>query len=171
MRNHPFTLGELFDLVPGAFHAKAELEAGRVPLVSCGWEGNGVIGYFDIPSEFTHERTVTVAFNGTPLTANFHPYRFGAKDDVAVLVPKQSMPEAVLLHVAALLNASRWRYSYGRKCYREKLARVSVDLPVDLRGKIDSERCSALFETAVGRLNAATATSISELLRTSNARL
>ncbi len=129
MRTRNFLIGDLFDLSPGAFHATSELEAGSIPLVSCGEENNGVIGYYDIPSESTHRRALTVSFNGFPLTTNFHPYLFGAKDDVAVLVPKTPLSDGTLIYIAALLNSMKWRYSYGRKCYREKLRYVRLPLP------------------------------------------
>jgi len=135
MRSAQFRVAQLFRLIPGYFHAKSELEAGTVPLVSCGYENNGLIGRYDIADEHTHHRALTVAFNGTPLTTNFHPYKFGAKDDVAVLVPIKPMANSLLIYTAALLNAKRWRYSYGRKCYREKLNNVSLVLPVDGTGK------------------------------------
>lgn len=131
MKLKRYVLSDLFRLMPGSFHATWELDPGDTPLVSCGWENNGVIGYYDIPESDVHERALTVAFNGAPLTTHFHPYRFGAKDDVAILEPLEPMSDALLIYVAAALNSKTWRYSYGRKCYREKLAHVEVALPVD----------------------------------------
>src|SRR5690349_16177830 len=96
-----FRLGDLFDLVPGEFHATGELDAGTVPLISCGEENNGLIGHYAIPFAKTHENSLTVAFNGFPLTTNYHPYRFGAKDDVAVLVPREEMTRGLLIYIAS----------------------------------------------------------------------
>ncbi len=66
--------------------------------------------------------------------AKYHPYVFGAKDDVAVLVARYDMTTAELVYVAALLNRMTWRYSYGRKCFREKLANVQLPAAVVKRG-------------------------------------
>ncbi|SRR5260221_5097414 len=160
-----FQIGQLFRLVPGHFHAKSELDSGRVPLISCGWENNGLIGYYDIPNENTHSHVLTVAFNGAPLTTHFHPYRFGAKDDVAVLLPISPMPNSVLIYVAALLNAKTWRYSYGRKCYREKLKNVSLTLPIERRSQaVDSELPDALLKEAHQRVKSAATESVEALL-------
>ena len=125
-------VGALFHVESGDFHAyAAELEPGGVPLVSCGNTDNGVVGYFDIPESKRYERALTVAYNGSwPIMTKFHPYEFGAKDDVAVLRPKLPMSTLALLYAAALLNKMIWRYSYGRKCFREKLSDVDLSFPV-----------------------------------------
>ena len=99
-----FRLPQLFEIKAGDFHATKELDAGKVPLISCGDVDNGLVGFFHIPKENIYERCLTVAFNGTPLLTKFHPYRFGAKDDVAVLIPRDTMSDSTLLHIAALLN-------------------------------------------------------------------
>jgi len=120
----------LFDVHSGDYHALKELEAGPIPLVSCGDTDNGVMGYFDIPSGKQYENTITVAYNGSwPIMSKFHPYKFGAKDDVAVLLPHQPMSTLALLYTAALFNRMTWRYSYGRKCFREKLEDVELPIP------------------------------------------
>lgn len=121
----------MFRVKSGDYHAVDELDPGNVPLISCGFIENGFVGYYDIPPEKSYCKAITVAYNGTfPLTTKYHPYRFGAKDDVAVLLPLYPMQERTLLYMAAHLNTLTWRYSYGRKCYREKLQKVSVSLPV-----------------------------------------
>lgn len=124
------TIESLFILKSGNIHAVSELDSGTVPLISCGDADNGLVGYFDVPPEKRFKHRVTVAYNGLPLLAKFHPYEFGAKDDVAVLIPRTPMRNATLLYVAATLNGLAWRYSYGRKCYRAKLYKVQIPIPV-----------------------------------------
>jgi len=159
-----FQLSDLFELVPGSFHATWELDPGDVPLVSCGWENNGVIGYYDIQPNDIHERALTVAFNGAPLTTHFHPYPFGAKDDVAVLKPLEPMSDSILIYVAASLNAKTWRYSYGRKCYREKLERVELSLPVKGRKReVDLTLPDSLLASAYRQVKADAAASVGAL--------
>jgi hypothetical protein len=126
----------LFEVHSGDFHAIKELDPGTVPLVSCGDTNNGVVGYFDIPKEFTYQNAITVAYNGSwPLLTKFHPYRFGAKDDVAVLIPRSETGRETLIYVAVMLNRLTWRYSYGRKCFRQKLQNVTIPIPVIGAGK------------------------------------
>lgn len=123
-------LDTLFEVRSGDFHAVSELDPGPTPLISCGTTDNGQVGNYEIPPEKTYKHAITVAYNGLPLTAKFHPYRFGAKDDVAVLIPRTALQDSTLLYMAAALNRMRWRYSYGRKCFRAKLQRLAVLVPV-----------------------------------------
>jgi type I restriction enzyme M protein len=164
MKSKDIQIGSIFDLAPGSFHATNELEPGSVPLISCGEEDNGLIGYFDIPSNKTHNRALTVSFNGFPLTTNFHPYRFGAKDDVAVLIPREQLSDGLLIYIAASLNNMKWRYSYGRKCYREKLKNVSVRLPMK-DGQVDSSVPDALFRKAYENIKRVAERSVETLIR------
>jgi hypothetical protein len=146
------TVSDFFKVVSGDFHAVGDLDAGRVPLISCGDTDNGLIGFFEIPWAKTYERALTVAYNGSwPLLSKYHPYRFAAKDDVAVLVPRSPLNEPTLLYVAALLNRMTWRYSYGRKCFRQKLERVRLAVPTI--GAADALR---IDEAAIAPLSPAT---------------
>ncbi len=124
-------IGVLFHVRSGDFHATSkELGPGSIPLVSCGDIDHGLVGHFDIPTEKQYQGAITVAYNGQPLAAKFRPYVFGAKDDIGVLVPRSPVNERTLVYVAAMLNAKRWRYSYGRKCFKNKLEAVEIDVPV-----------------------------------------
>ena len=127
-------LKDIFRIKAGYYHALAELDTGTTPLVSCGDENHGFLGLFDIPPEHTYADTITVAYNGKPLTAKFRPYAFGAKDDVGVLLPHNPLQQLTLVYVAALMNSMRWRFSYGRKCFKEKLSRLEIDIPCDWDG-------------------------------------
>ena len=130
--NRAATIGDLFRVRSGDTHAvDKELAPGDIPLVSCGDVNHGLVGYFQIPDEQQYENALTVAYNGAPLTAKYRPYRFGAKDDIGVLEPKEPMSPRILLYVATLLNARRWRYSYGRKCFKRKLEAIKIQMPED----------------------------------------
>lgn len=132
------TLESLFDLLPGDYHSLSEIDAGNTPTVSCGDTRNGIVGFYDIPPEHLHRDALTIAFNGRPLTTKMHPYSFAAKDDVAIAIPKKEVAPEVLLFIQAALNSERWRFSYYRKCFREKLKRLTLELPVK-DGELDIE--------------------------------
>ena len=166
-----FKVEDLFEVQSGDFHATSELDKGDVPLISCGDTDNGLVDYFEIPAEKRRRRSITVAYNGQPLTTKFHPYDFGTKDDVAVLVPRQPMTDAVLLLVAALLNRMQWRYSYGRKCFKEKLQDVVLKLPVVSANdaeSIDEKFCEELFCQALKRATDGTQRSVENLFAESS---
>ena len=60
------------------------------------------------------------------------------------------MSDGALVYVTAVLNALRWRYSYGRKCFKTKLQAVDIDVPIvtDASGALglDEEYISALLK-------------------------
>ena len=138
-------LSSLFTIHSGDFHATAELGDGDIPLISCGDTDNGLVGYFDIPPEKRHKNCITVAYNGSPLLSKFHPYEFGAKDDVAVLTPLSPMQPNTLFYIAAVLNNMTWRYNYGRKCFKAKLQSVQVLIPIDDDEKISEGEIKKMF--------------------------
>ena len=158
----------LFTVKAGDFHSLDELDSGGVPLISCGDLNNGLIGYYDVPAAKQYDHAITVAFNGSwPLTTKFHPYSFGAKDDVAVLRPIKPMPDAMLLYVAALLNRMVWRYSYGRKCFKAKLRHVELRLPV-IRKKdgdiLDEQVAEILLQSAIESVRLGAKQSVEQLV-------
>jgi len=144
---------DLFEVHSGDYHSLAELDSGDTPLISCGDANNGCVGYFDIPANKVYEKCLTVAYNGSwPLLTKFHPYKFGAKDDVAVLTPRKAISETALIYVASLLNGAVWRYSYGRKCFRQKLKDFRIAPPVIRKNgdiRIDETSIIKLFTRTV----------------------
>lgn len=129
LQYEPFLLGSLFDLQPGDYHSLADLPVGDTPIISCGELNNGVAGFVKVPKEHVYSGRLTVAFNGRALTTKHHAYEFAAKDDVAVCFPRRPLNVATELFIKFMLERERWRFSYYRKCYREKLRRLRVLLP------------------------------------------
>ena len=140
-----FALGDIYKLVPGDYHTAAKLKPGSFPLVSCGVLDNGIIGYVDVPSNRLYQNKITIALNGSPLTANYHPYQFAAKDDVAICIPGPNIQLTTEMFILAMLNRERWRYSYYRKCYIDKLRRFRVPLPAK-NGSIDEAAIRDMVE-------------------------
>ncbi len=140
-------MDQVFKIKSGDYHAVSELDYGQIPLVSCGEVNHGFIGRFDIPIEHRYSNAVTVAYNGKPLTAKYRPYEFGAKDDVGVCLPHKPLSDLALVYLAALLNSMRWRFSYGRKCFRNKLSQMEIDIPAVRQGghiRIDESHIAKL---------------------------
>ena len=133
-----FLLSKLFDIVTGDYHSVEDLKEGKIPLVSCSDNDNGIAGFYDIPIEKTYNNMITVAYDGRPLTAKYHDYRFVAYDNVGILIPTREYKKSTLLFITILLNIERWRYSYGRKCYRQKIENLTLKLPTK-DGELDEE--------------------------------
>lgn len=127
---------DLFELHSGDFHNASILPDGDIPLVSCGENYDGIIRFCSVSEKKIYANTLTIAYNGQPLTTNLHLYRFAAKDDVAVCLLKKKWKLTTLIYVQYMLNREKWRFSYGRKCFNEKLKQMSILLPVS-EGKVD----------------------------------
>lgn len=147
VRLEPVELDALFDLKAGDYHNIGELPPGEIPIVSCGDRDNGIAGYVDV-DEPTYRDRLTISFNGmNTLTTKYHPYVFAAKDDVAVCFPRKPLRLTTLLFVQVTLNRERWRYSYFRKCFLDKLRRFRVSLPV-INGELDEDTITTVVEAA-----------------------
>jgi hypothetical protein len=141
----PFALDSLFTLYPGDYHSLADVDRGSALVVTCADSGNGISETYSIPDDVMYRDALTIAFNGWPLTTKMHPYEFGAKDDVAVAIPKITLSSEALVFIQATLNSERWRFSYYRKCFSAKLGRLLIKLPVRHGGELDT----AFMESAV----------------------
>jgi hypothetical protein len=146
LRFKAMALGTLFDLRPGDYHAESDLQPGIIPLVSCGDEDNGVVSLVDAPEEHIYHHQLTIALNGRPLTTKYHPYPFSAKDDVAIATARTTLRLTTLFFIQAMLNRERWRYSYYRKCFLDKLRRFEVRLPATCDGSLDEHGMATVVE-------------------------
>ncbi|MYD30487.1 MAG: hypothetical protein F4X01_02565 [Nitrospira sp. SB0661_bin_20] len=145
MRLVPVALTDLFHIQSGDYHKADDLPDGEIPLISCGDTDNGLVRYCDVPEDHIYQNCLTVAYNGAPMTTKYHPYRFAAKDDVAVLFPKKRMVRTTIIFIQAILSCETWRYSYGRKCFKEKLSNVSIPLPMR-KEKLDEDFMKSVAE-------------------------
>jgi len=141
------SLNELFDLHSGDYHNASELPIGNIPLVSCGDINNGVMMLCSVPLDMTYRNALTIAYNGSwPLLTKYHPYTFAAKDDVAVCIPKEELLTSTLIFIQQIINRQTWRYSYGRKCFKHKLEKMKICVPVNTLNKIDEPVIANLLE-------------------------
>lgn len=152
MANMLVPITDIFIVNSGDIHAANQLDGGGVPLISCGQGDNGLVGFFDIDEDLIYQNAITVAYNGIPFTTKYHPYQFAAKDDVAVLQPRRALRVPTLLYIVAVLNSKIWRYSYGRKCFKNKMKKSYLLLPgeyVDGRFVIDEDYIESLWSKSL----------------------
>ena len=79
------------------------------------------------------------------MTTFYHPYTFTADDDMLVCVPMRWLKLSTIYYVVAYLNKQQWRYSYGRKCFANKVDKIFVELPVTPDGEIDQQTIEDLI--------------------------
>ena len=143
-----FSLRDLFTYInTGSVHVSGDLDAGKIPLISCKTTENGTEGYFDI-RENIFENCVTIASDGSwPMSSFYHPYKFSAKDNVIVCQPKNNLSLKAILFITAQLNSQIWRFSYGRKCYLNKIEKIQIPLPVIRNNEIDFGTIDMLIDS------------------------
>jgi len=138
-KTQEFLLSDLFIINSGEYHSINNLKEGKIPLISCSDIDNGIVGFYNIPDDKTDKGCITVAYDGKPLTSKFHDYKFSAYDNVGVLTPKGELRKTTLILITILLNIERWRYGYGRKCYKQKLEKLKIRLPITDKRKLDED--------------------------------
>ncbi len=143
-----FKLKQLFNYVnTGDFHVSGDLDPGNIPLISCKTIENGTEGHYDIDT-CIYENCVTIASDGSwPMSSFYHPYKFSAKDNVIICRPDDNLSLKSILFITAQLNSQIWRFSYGRKCYLNKIDKIQIPLPVDNKGKIDFKTIDAIVDS------------------------
>ena len=139
-------LTELFEEPStGAYHKSKALDEGKIPLISCTTLNNGAEGYFEIPAENIYKDAITIASDGSPLTSFYHYYPFTAKDNVIIALPKEDYKFTTKLFFTTQLNRLKWRFSYGRKCYQNKVHKIKIFLPFN-NNKLDENYIEYLFK-------------------------
>ncbi len=165
--------GSKFDEIPitqifrepintGFYHISNELDLGKIPLISCSSIGSGVEEWVNVPTteividrrggenaiNVVYKNAITIASDGKPLTSFFHYYNFCAKDNVMVCFPVKEYKLTTLLFIVAQLNTLIWRFSYGRKCYLNKVHKIKIFLPTRDNGTIDESYIEYLVKKA-----------------------
>jgi hypothetical protein len=125
-----FRLDKLFHLERGDFHSLTKLEDGNVPTVSRVSTNNGVVGKYKKPSKAHIYPPGLLTVSTVAGDSFLQVENFICTDNVVILVPKIKMKLTTLYYIRTILNEMKWRYSYGRQCYKAKLAQTRISLPV-----------------------------------------
>lgn len=142
---------EIFNLKRGHFHSIAALDQGKYPTISRVSTNNGLVGFYDIPegAEVIEPRTITVSTVSGD--AFVQPVPFIATDNVVLCTTKKQYKDlslASLLFITLMINMVKWRYSYGRQCYRTKFAETEIILPITETGELDEKYMEAMTKSA-----------------------
>ncbi|MEA1929405.1 MAG: N-6 DNA methylase [Patescibacteria group bacterium] len=144
-----FLLTDLFEapIKTGNYHKSSELDEGKIPLVSCVSVDCGFEGFYNIENKkHILQNAITIASDGAPLTSFYHYYQFTAKDNVLLCKPLREYKFSTLLFFVTQINSLKWRFSYGRKCYENKVDQLKIFLPINISGEIDEDYLNAIFK-------------------------
>lgn len=147
-----FTLTQLFnEISEGDYHVSSILTNGEIPFISCNSENNGLAGYFEIPVSQTYEKCMTITSDGEyAFTPFYHPYKFNAQDNVLICKPNKETTLPIIFFVMFQLRRMQWRFSYGRKCYSNKIDKIKFKLPITDDSSIDEKYIEHLVTNCYG---------------------
>ena len=142
-----FLISDLFTIQNGKGITADEIEEfkGDFPAVQSGELNNGVLGFIDrkyceeMNYTMTTSPCLTVARTGTAGFVAFQENGCVVGDSAKILLLKNSnvANKYVYLFLATILNANRYKFSYGRKVTEEKYNNLSIKLPVTPNGAPD----------------------------------
>jgi len=139
-----FKITELFDLGRGNFHSIADLDPGEYLTISRISTDNGLVGFFDKPTKAKIWEPKTLTVSTVTGDAFVQPLPFIATDNVVLLNEKNGPLKITSLYfIQFMINQVRWRYSYGRQCYKTKFAETEIILPIKENGKLDEDSMEA----------------------------
>ena len=126
-----FSITQLFSLEHGDFHSLNDLDEGSFPTISRIEYNNGIVGYHDKPDNALLYQPLTLTVSTVTGDCFVQLEEYIATDNVVVLTPKRKFEATTLFFIAMMINKEKWRWMYGRQCYKTKFSSTVVQLPVD----------------------------------------
>ena len=65
---------------------------------------------------------------------------FIATDNVIICKPRLQFRVTTLVFMQFMLKRQKWRYSYGRQCYKTKFSNSTIFLPSNSDGSVDEDK-------------------------------
>ena len=127
-----FRVADHFTVDLGGRDEIEDLEEGNWPFVSTSESMNGVKAW-KLPRRVYRPLAITVATDGSTCSSFVQEFPFYAFYKVAILRPRNDIPDDALYFVAYLLQRERWRYVYARKFGKSEDIRYPVNWPGPLR--------------------------------------
>ena len=134
-----YVVTDLFELQRGDFHSLSKLDEGNIPTVSRVSDNNGVVGYYDPPENARIYQPGVITVSTVTGDAFLQLKKFIATDNVVICIPKEPLRITTLFFIQAMINQAKWRYSYGRQCYKTKFAQTKIYLPVNEPNILDED--------------------------------
>ncbi len=142
-----FKITDIFNLERGHFHAIDRLNEGKYPTVSRVSVNNGVTGFYEKPTKAEVLPRLTLTVSTVTGDAFIQHSPFIATDNVVICIPISPLRATTLIYIQALLNKTKWRYSYGRQCYKGNFEKTIVHMPINKDNKIDEDYIENLVTT------------------------
>ncbi len=145
-----FNITDIFTLKHGDFHSLDTLDSGHFPCVSRINSNNGIEGYYDLPTDAEVYPPLLLTVSTVTGDCFMQLDSFIATDNVVICKPKLPLKKETMFYISAIINKEKWRWMYGRQCYKTKFSTTSIYLPTDKKGKIDEDVISTIVKSAWG---------------------
>ena len=144
-----FFAEDMFTIERGHFHSIAALDAGCYVTISRISTDNGFVGFYDMPGGANLWPAGSITVSTVTGDAFVQPVPFIATDNVVICSPKPEFDgfnPASLMFAAQMLDNSKWRYSYGRQCYKTRFAKTPFVMPVTEEGELAYDYMETMVE-------------------------
>ena len=134
----PFSIEEIFDILPGKRLTKAEMIHGDTPFIGASDSNNGVTAFVGNENDSADENFLSVSYNGSVCQCFYQPYRCLCSDDVKRFrLKNHAGNKYIYLFLANLIKQQKDKYNYGYKFNETRMRRQKILLPVTEDGTPD----------------------------------
>ena len=142
--SEPGTVGGEFDIYYGMkeLHSREGIAEGKSLIVSPTESYNGTDGWLDF-EPVLEPAFITAAQTGSIGESFVQLEPCAVNDDCLILLPKQDSTVAKLVIVAAIIQAEKWRFNYGRKLTPARIAGFRIPDSSELEGWVNRRLANA----------------------------
>lgn len=127
-----FKISSLFTVETGGDMNPNEEEIGDIPVISLGFENNGIC--MSIKEAVRHTKyngnTITCAGWAGGLKAFYQPNDYYVKGRVKICIPKFDNDVFISNFICSIINLNSYLFSYGRKASGDKFLNITLRLPI-----------------------------------------
>ena len=129
-----FKLCELFPKIErGTRLTKFDREDGTVPLVTAGYQNEGVAGFISNDSQEIYGKTITIDMF---CNVFYRDYDFCCDDNILV-ISDYKYGQNIGLFLATIISKDKFRFAYGRQYRKKDYLKHVIKLPIDELGGPD----------------------------------
>lgn len=129
-----FKLCELFPKIErGTRLTKFDREDGTVPLVTAGYQNEGVAGFISNDSQEIYGKTITIDMF---CNVFYRDYDFCCDDNILV-ISDYKYGQNIGLFLATIISKDKFRFAYGRQYRKKDYLKHVIKLPIDELGAPD----------------------------------
>ena len=129
-----FYLNDLFCFERGRRLTKENRFAGDIPLITAGFQNQGVAEYIRTDVCKLYSNKITIDMFGNSF---YRGYDFYCDDNILILIDKNNISLYAKLFIVTVINVDKYRYSYGKQYRQKDICNHIIKLPVKSDGSPD----------------------------------